>query len=124
MPWAKLDDHFHDNPKVRRAWRSSNAAVGLHVMALTYSAAHLLDGRVEPEFVADQMPAVRQQEAAAQALIDAGLWLPTKDGWEIKDYLAYNPSRADVEAKRAARAAAGRAGGLASGVSRRGEANA
>lgn len=123
MPWAKLDDHFHDNPKVRKAWRACGTSVGLHIMALTYSAAHLLDGHVGAEFVVDQIPAQRQRDAAVQALLDAGLWTVADVGWTIKDYLEYNPSRADVEAKREARRAAGHVGGIASGASRRGEAN-
>lgn len=124
MPWAKLDDHFHDNPKVRKAWRSCSASLGLHIMALTYSSAHLLDGHVGTEFVADQIPTQRHRDAAVHALVDAGLWTPNGDGWNIKDYLEFNPSRASVEAKRKARSEAGRAGGLASAALRREEPNA
>jgi hypothetical protein len=122
MPWAKLDDHFHDNPKVRKAWRQCPSSLGLHVLAITYSAGHLLDGRVSSDFVADQIPNRTQRTKAVDALVDARLWLVTGDGWEINDYLDYNPPRAEVEAVREAKRKAGKAGGIKSGASRRGEA--
>ncbi len=116
MPWAKLDDRFHDNPKIRKAWRACPASIGLHVMAITYSAGNLLDGRVPAEFVEDQIPNVRARQAALDALTagEPPLWHQRADGeWEINDYLAFNPSKADVEAKRQKAAASGRLGGKA-----------
>ncbi len=49
----------------------------------------------------------------ARRLEDVGLWLPSSEGWQINDYLKYNPSREKVLATRQARADAGRRGGQA-----------
>jgi hypothetical protein len=124
MPWAKLDDRFHDNPKIRRAWMACPASVGVHVMALTYSAAHSLNGHVEPEFVQTLLPGAKARREVVTALVTAGLWLVCDPGWEIKDYLKYNPSREQVEAKRAKAAAAGKLGGMAKAALAGGVANA
>ena len=37
-----------------------------------------------------------------QRLVEAGLWARTADGYAIHDFLKYNPSRAEQDAKRAA----------------------
>ncbi|MDE2103216.1 MAG: hypothetical protein KGL39_38575 [Patescibacteria group bacterium] len=124
MPWARLDDRFHDNRKVRRVWRKQPAALGLHIMAITYSSCHLLDGHVDTDWLEDQVPSEKRRTALTSALVDAGLWTPNGDGFVVNDYLEFNPSRADVEKLRAEKREAGRRGGIASGASRRGEAHA
>ena len=62
----------------------------------------------------------------ADKLVEVGLWIATDDGWEINDYLEFQPSRETVlkqrEEKHEKKAAAGRMGGIASGAVRRGEA--
>lgn len=100
MSWAKLDDRFHDNRKVRRAWLNYPPAVGLYVMALTYCAQHETDGRVDGEFVLVNMPAKRERERMTSALVDAGLWALSEDGWLVCNYLEFNPSRSDLDEKR------------------------
>lgn len=114
MPWAKLDDRFHNNRKVRRVWRRCPVALGLHVMAITYCAGELTDGFVDEEFVFDQIPDDELRAEVILALISAELWTNGDgDGWWINDYTEYNPSREEVLAKRERTAAAGRLGGLA-----------
>jgi hypothetical protein len=51
-------------------------------------------------------------------LLDNGLWEPVRGGYRIHDYEQYQPTRAQVEADRATKAAAGRAGGLATATAR------
>lgn len=117
MAWAKLDDRFHEHRKVRRVWRACPAAVGLHVMAITYCAGHETDGFIDRDFVEEKLPNRRDRDRALDALVEAGLWEPTDDGWTLHDFLDYHPSRAEAEAQRAElsvkRAEAGRKGGLA-----------
>lgn len=95
MAWARLDDKFHSHPKVRRA---GLAAIGLHVRAISYSAAHLLDGHIDVEWVREAGGA--QHKKLATALVEAGLWIQNGHGWIINDYLEYNPSREETAIKR------------------------
>ena len=112
MSWAKLDDRFDDNRKVKRVWLTCPQALGLHVMALTYCTRHHTDGLVDREYVTEKAPSARQRDRMTAALVDAGLWDEHADGWTIHDFLDFNPSRADIEEKRRAdadRKARGRA---------------
>src|SRR5690606_5177208 len=62
-------------------------------------------------------------QKAADLLVKVGLWEPAEGGFQIHDYLDYNPSADDVRAEQAriseSRAKAGRMGGIASGIARR-----
>lgn len=111
MTWVKIDDRFYGHRKAMRAWRT-RGALGLHLLALTYCASHETDGLVDEAFVAEKLPGVREHDRTVTALIDAGLWEPTDGGWQIHDYLNYNPSAAELAERRrkeAARKAAARA---------------
>ena len=101
MPWARVDDGFFAHPKVRRAWRC-RPALGLHLLALSYAMKYGTEGNVPAEFVEDQLPNARERRTTVEALVAAGLWHVTEAGWSIHDFLAYNPSNADVAARRAA----------------------
>lgn len=101
MPWARLDDTFFSHPKARKAWRC-RPALGLHMLALSYSMCHGTEGRIDQEFVEDQLPDAGERASAVDALVRAGLWHRSGHGWEINDFLHYNPSNADVDARRAA----------------------
>ena len=102
MPWARLDDSFFINPKIRKAWRC-RPALGLHTMALSH-AMHFpeLEGSVPQEFVEDQLPDPGEREQVVAALVDCGLWRERPEGWLIHDFLKYNPSAADIKARRKA----------------------
>jgi hypothetical protein len=96
MPWVKLDDRF---PSHRKVALLSDRAFRLHVSAICWCSENLTDGRIadrELQLVAK----IRGIKATAQQLADAGLWDRIDGGWEIHDYLDYNPSRAQVLAER------------------------
>ena len=116
MSWVRIDDRFGDHPKVLAAWYADGASVGLHVMALAYCAGHLTDGLVPAGFVLSRLGG-RARTRVPAALVDAGLWSNFENDWRINDYLDFNPSRVEVQEKRAAlsetRANAGRMGGNA-----------
>jgi hypothetical protein len=121
MTWARLDDRFYSHRKVVRAWKLSRAAVGLHVMALSYTCSYELDGHVDAGFVETVLPKDRERQNAVAALVDAGLWHPNGDGWVIHHFLDYNPSAKELREKRdkeAARKAAARAAQLSAGSPR------
>lgn len=101
MPWARLDDNFFTHPKTRKVWRC-RPALGLHAMALSYCMRHGTEGSVPDVFVEDQLPDDRERGTVVAALVDAGMWERNGDGWIVHDFLDYNPSNADIEARREA----------------------
>lgn len=124
MAWVKIDDDFFGNPKVIRAGRDAR---DLYLAALCFCNRGLTDGFV-PEEALRRLAAdaeVDNAEALAARLVAVGLWLPWDGGWKVKDYLEYQPSKAQVQATREARAEAGRRGGKqkASNLLERGQAN-
>lgn len=58
-------------------------------------------------------------DATVQELVDAGLWRRVSGGYQIHDYLVYNPSREEVHRKRTERHGAAVARGKASADKRR-----
>ena len=100
MPWARVDDGLFSHPKARKAWRC-RPALGLHLLALSYCMKHGTEGRLSTEFVEDQLPSPRERRTVVAALVDCGLWSENGDGWIVHDFLDYNPSNADIEARRA-----------------------
>ena len=96
MPWVKLDDRF---PSHRKIALLSDRAFRLHVSAICWCAENLTDGRIA-ERELPLVAKVRGIKATAQQLEDAGLWDRIEGGWEIHDYLDYNPSRDQVLAER------------------------
>jgi hypothetical protein len=117
VPWFRLDDSFHSHHKVIQA---GNEAVGLYVRCGTYASQHLTDGYI-PEHVA----LLYGSAELAETLVRAKLWRRVRGGWQMPDYLEYNPSKSEVVDKSQKRAEAGRKGGVASGKARsKPEANA
>jgi hypothetical protein len=94
MSWVKLDDGFADHPKVSDL---SDAAFRLHITALCWIARQETDGVVS-EKQARKMGAPRHIDE----LVTARLWIQRTGKFEIKDYLKYNPSKKQLEAKRKA----------------------
>jgi hypothetical protein len=110
VSWARLDDRYDDNRKVKRAWRTHPRAVGLHAMAITYSARHETDGLIDLDWLIEKVPAARERERVVRVLVEAGLF-EALDGemFMVHDYLEFNPSAADLQAKRERDAARKRA---------------
>lgn len=96
MAWVRLDDQFHDHPKVVDAGPLAEA---LFFRGLTYAARYLTDGFV-PAGVLRRMG---DMDAVAEAgrLVACGLWETTEGGWLIHDYLDYQPSKERVVEDRA-----------------------
>lgn len=92
MPWFRLEDSFHANPKVTAA---GNAAVGLWVRCATWSAQYLTDGRI-PAGVVRRFGTRREIDA----LTEARLWVPVGDEFVIADWLEYQPSALEVKQRR------------------------
>jgi len=115
MPWSKIDDQFYDHPKIVAA---GPLGIALFVCGLSYCSRHLTDGFIATAQVR-RLIDIDNPEDVAEKLIAVGLWERRDGGYQVHDYLEYNPSRARVEATRLARAEAGHEGGLRSGEARR-----
>lgn len=100
MTWAKLDDNFHSHPKIREAFRRDPASIGLHAMAISWTSAYEADGRVPTWFIEGVIADESQRHSALDALVSEGLWKRNGEGFVIHDYLDFNPSRAELRAKR------------------------
>jgi hypothetical protein len=109
VTWAKFDDKMATHPKVVAL---SDGAFRLHASGILYCSMHLTDGRVPRDVVPGLVP--KYQAVHLRELVIAGLWTAPVGGrithYTIHDYLQWNRSRAEAEAKRAARSSAGRKG--------------
>lgn len=94
MPWAAFDDEFWINPKLQRL---SDKAHRLYVRAIGYSAKYMTDGVVDTTAL-HTLAATRK---VCDELVAAGCWQPVPDGgYQIHDYLDFNPTRQQVLDKR------------------------
>lgn len=91
--WLKLDDHFHDHPKVIAA---GNAAIGLWVRCANYSGAYDLDGFIPRAAMLAMSEHPTQQGRCSKV----GMWVPSEGGVLIPSFLEYNPSGAENRARR------------------------
>ena len=125
MVWARLDDQMLDNPKIAKAGIYGFA---MHVAGIIWCCRNLSDGHIPYSRVTSLLTLDRvlidtsnplalldgpssmggddglDPYVVADHLVTCGMWIRTADGYEIHDFLDYNPSRAEVESKRAANA--------------------
>jgi hypothetical protein len=94
MAWVKLDDKMWSHPKFGEL---TGDAVRLWVFALCWCNQHETDGAVPR----GALRVLVGTEKLAQALCKAGLWRETETGWQVHDFLAYQPSKASRDANRA-----------------------
>ena len=96
MSWVRIDDNFPDHPKIAGL---SVAARWTFVESLCYCARYLTDGAIPAGKVRTLGTAkMRSELVCAELWIDAGV-----GDVVVHDYLAYNPTRAQVEKERAER---------------------
>jgi hypothetical protein len=99
VTWVKLDDGF---PRNRKVINLTDKAFRLHVSSLCHCAAHLTDGALTDRDVRQVAALIDMSRPARYVaeLRDAGLWLSIEGGYEIHDYLEFNPTREQVLAQR------------------------
>lgn len=131
MPWVKLDEQFPSHPKVAQA---GPLAIAMQVAALCYCNQNMTDGFVprgiartlldweiaRPDGTVYTIGVTNGMSGdnvtspwVIDLLVEAGIWEEAPGGYRIHDYLEYQPSKADVEAKKAQASEAGRRGGQA-----------
>ena len=99
MSWVKLDDQFFSNPKVLLAGRDAR---DLYLAGLTFCAAQLTDGFI-PDNALRMLAAqadVDDPASLAGRLVAVDLWERVEDGYQIHDWLKYNPPASEQKRKR------------------------
>jgi hypothetical protein len=101
VPWFKVDDELHDHRKARLAGAH---AMGLWVLSGSWCGANPNDGFI-PESVVIRWEPKAYRKLAAR-LVDAGLWsvdtLDGEAGWRFHDWGDFQPTKAEIDAEKAA----------------------
>lgn len=85
----------------RKVEQLSHAAVVLYVAGLAHCYEDLTDGVIREAALGYVLADARATRRQVKALADAGLWITREDGgYEVNDYLKWNPSKAHVQARR------------------------
>ncbi len=95
MSWFRVDDGFHNHPKVIAA---GTAAVGLFARCGSYCSQQLTDG-----YVPDEVVRGYGTRAQIDRLIRVGMFERVDGGYQLHDFLDRNPSRVEVLSERARR---------------------
>lgn len=90
LNWVRLDANLHSNHKVLTLLsdRNGDHALCVYVFSLGYSGAHGTAGFIPNSALGLFHGKVRD---AAQ-LVDVGLWEELPGGWEIHDWIEYQPT--------------------------------
>lgn len=104
MAWFRVDDQAAFHAKILMA---GNEAFGALVRAGAWSSAHGTDGLIPRAVALTIAPARVWRRLVEAKLHDGGngLAVETPSGWQIHDYLAWNPSAEQVRSERARKAA-------------------
>jgi hypothetical protein len=99
MPWTRLDDGFHQHPKILAL---SDSAHRLFVDTLNWAVANLTDGHVPTHLPNICLPhgTDRTRKAAIAELVGSGLWTQNGVGWVIHDFGDYQETKEEVRARR------------------------
>lgn len=97
MTWVRFDDTFPIHRKVEGA---TDAAYRLHTSAIFWCARNLTDGFVPSQDLELVSARVKSPRKYAAELVSRGLWIERDGGWEINDYLKFQPSKEKVLADR------------------------
>lgn len=99
--YIRVDAGFWDHPKAVAAGRDGR---DLYLAALAWTRAQLQDGRIPATMLSSLafrvgMP-IEDGQAAADRLVEVGLWERTPDGWEVHDYAEHQLTAAEIEEQR------------------------
>lgn len=96
MSWGRIDDGAPTHPKFIQA---GPLAFGFFWAGCCYANRHRTDGFIPTKAIFSILPGMRRGAcvSTAVALVEAGLWEVKNDGYQIHDFLKYNPSRAQHE---------------------------
>jgi hypothetical protein len=100
LTWLKIDDGFAEHPKIAEL---ADRSFRLHVVAMCYAARNLTDGFINDRSLKIIAAIIGTSRVSRNVdeLLASGLWLRLGDGFQIKDFLEYNPSAERVKEDRA-----------------------
>lgn len=112
MAWSRFDDLYAQHPKMVALGDFYEVGLALDVAGIGWCNLNRTDGVVPKAQVPRLIRCVGMRigrtvvtpELVADRLVSVGRWLDEGDAYRIHDYLKYNPSRAQVDAKRQATA--------------------
>lgn len=124
MAWVKFTDDFYDNPKFAKV---GPLGLALWSVGIAYCNRNLTDGYIPRSHARTLLDFENigvttgsgdlcsigedvDSDLVIGWLVDAMLWLPVKGGYEINDYLEFQPSKAEVIELREKRSKAGAKG--------------
>lgn len=98
--WFRVDDSFLTHPKTEGI---CNDTLAMWLRAGDWSAWQLTDGRVPRSLLWLFAGNAADAEGTARDLVDRRLWENNGgDGWQFHDWADWNPTRAQVTARRKA----------------------
>lgn len=124
MAWVRIDDQAPRNAKLLRA---GPAAAWMWVCGIAHAQAQMTEGFI-PDIAIGTIgiAGAERSRKLANVLVSCGLFDRIDGGYMVHDYLEHNQTREEALARKvtlgAKRAAAGRAGGIQSGIARSHEA--
>ena len=97
LPWVRLDSSFTQNPKILhliedKKWQS----ITVYVAGLGYSGLHGTDGFLPNA----ALPFMHGSKRTAADLVSVGLWVPCPGGFDINDWVEFQPSSDEAETRR------------------------
>lgn len=99
--WTKLSDNFFSHPKIVAAGRDAR---DLYLAGLLHCNRHLTDGFIGTEYLrrlaADAE--IDNVKRAVSRLVENNLWHVVEKGYQVHDFLDYNPSAEKVRAEKRA----------------------
>lgn len=98
MPWFRVDDDFHNHPKVVALRHSPlyGDCVGLWALAGSWCAHYLTDGFLPKSLV----KTLGFRQKVADELVCAGLWERVEKGYRFHQWAERQPARSAVEQRR------------------------
>ena len=96
MVWFRVDDGFHDHPKVEALLESKHAsdAIALWTLAGSWCSKQLTDGEISTSKVARL--GIRNHAKAAHELVRVRLWEQTESGFRFHQWTECQRTREDV----------------------------
>lgn len=107
MPWVRIDDRWDEHDKTLAV---GPLGMALQITALCFANRKLSDGfipRSKARTLVDVSDFGNVQDVI-DSLVEHGVWDVVKGGYQIHDYLEFQPSKEQVLAAREQRSAAGR----------------
>lgn len=97
MAWLRIDDRVRTHPKIAQA---GPAAAWLWFCGICYCREHLTDGFVPKAVVPTLAMNLPSPWKHAARLVEVRLWETASGGYQVHDFLEWNPSREDVMSQR------------------------